>query len=835
MNINTLEMVHIDRDRWAWAARVPVLPDSMVEEELYGLDTVRRAYLNLAEALAYAAAEGSALQLRLHSAARSASHPGTVSAWIVGAATTVEDAKTLGNLVVTNLPAELDLLPASGEDTTDLFWFLTQGGAHPDIAEVRRRLEDADVGRSADPTARDATHVAVLQWAPEPHALRRAVEMLSYHEGRCGLILHAERTVPSVELLGHLSDTVALLRFDPDRRTDKLGDQILMESIEVLRDLPRAALKVRVAAVSTNGLLPGMVESIGMDLTGLGGFDIVRPSGLERFDAEELLTLAVAHDWGFDLTDKLVRELVEISSPSRAGAVVRFPQPPVGGLPGIASSPLTTLPRSPQLQLTGSNGPACILGVGLTGGTVELSLSEINRHVMLAGLPGFGKTTSVQRLLEQLWLDHRVPFLVLDPAKSDYADLAARLADDGVEHVVLGPAHPAFNPFVVPPGCDTAAHAARVVGAFDVALRLSESWPFGYILLSRALYKCYETSEAPTLRDFYRTVGDMIRTSDYSPNTRSEIIGSLLGRLESLVRGPMGSAFATGPDAGIDWERLLSTPTVVEFRAFAGPTERSLVFALLIAGLASYREAHPPAGRLAHVTVLEEAHRVLSSRSDSQSEGVRLLVEAVAELRGSGEGFIICDQAPSTLDATLRKVIGSLICHRIVDSTEREMLGNALLLNERQAQDLARLDVGTAVVYAAERVQSAMVQVSPPTSRPPSLLLTSRHSLGSDDVHPVMCIGCPSMCTGLDYATSRLRNHPADDGLIEDVFAEYNASRITRAEAWCTAGHVVALEPASRSSRHFLKSLTELASAMDTLAPTRSSASTAHRSSHGEQ
>ena len=55
-----------------------------------------------------------------------------------------------------------------------------------------------------------------------------------------------------------------------------------------------------------------------------------------------------------------------------------------------------------------------------------------------------------------------------------------------------------------------------------------------------------------------------------------------------------------------------------------------MILALLLAGWASYREAHPERG-LAHVTVLEEAHRVLGKVGSTTSEGARTFLDALAD------------------------------------------------------------------------------------------------------------------------------------------------------------------------------------------------------------
>ena len=111
--------------------------------------------------------------------------------------------------------------------------------------------------------------------------------------------------------------------------------------------------------------------------------------------------------------------------------------------------------------------------------------------------------------------------------------------------------------------------------------------------------------------------------------------------------------------------------SIVEFRAFSSPEDRSLLFGLLFSGLVGYREAHPAEG-LAHVTVLEEAHRLLRA-SASGSFAASLFADAIAELRGAGEGFIIVDQAPSGLIPEASKNTGTKIAHRLLDREERDL------------------------------------------------------------------------------------------------------------------------------------------------------------------
>jgi hypothetical protein len=314
---------------------------------------------------------------------------------------------------------------------------------------------------------------------------------------------------------------------------------------------------------------------------------------------------------------------------------------------------------------------------------------------------------------------------------------------------VLDPDTPAFNPFAPPAGCPPTAHAGRVLAAFDAALGLSGVWPTGYVTLGRALFTAYERcedGEAPTIRTLYAALGDTIRRSGFSGPDGLNARAALLGRIEFLVRGPLGAALTADARAGVDWADLMSRPAVVELRRFAGPVERSLVFALLLAGLVSYREANPVGGGLAHVTVLEEAHRVLAPGDGAGSEGVRLMVEAVAELRGSGEGFVVVDQAPSSLHPGIPKVTGSVLAHRLVEPAERAAVGAGLLLDARQQDDLARLPRGRAVLYAGQSVGSVVVDVEAATGTSAGPVPPQRTLVPGAAADPLICVGCRSTC-----------------------------------------------------------------------------------------
>ena len=55
---------------------------------------------------------------------------------------------------------------------------------------------------------------------------------------------------------------------------------------------------------------------------------------------------------------------------------------------------------------------------------IQISLKQLNKHAFICGVPGSGKTTTAFNLLTQLWC-YDIPFLVFEPAKTEYRSLLA--------------------------------------------------------------------------------------------------------------------------------------------------------------------------------------------------------------------------------------------------------------------------------------------------------------------------------------------------------------------------------------------------------------------------
>lgn len=167
------------------------------------------------------------------------------------------------------------------------------------------------------------------------------------------------------------------------------------------------------------------------------------------------------------------------------------------------------------------------------------------------------------------------------------------------------------------------------------------------------------------------------------------------------------------------------------------------------------------------------------------NDGAQVFIDAMAELRGAGEGFVVVEQAPSRLVPEVRKLVGTVIAHRTVDAEERAVLSASLTLPGSE-QDLARLRAGHAVVLAADMLAPTVVVVDkgqPLTPAGPPV--TSRTLAASATSLRLWCEECPVVCTGYRGA-SRVQAARSADPELSWLDARRSVNRgLSLAEGYC--------------------------------------------------
>jgi hypothetical protein len=393
-----------------------------------------------------------------------------------------------------------------------------------------------------------------------------------------------------------------------------------------------------------------------------------------------------------------------------------------------------------------------------TAGTYSVPLRSLTRHVFVAGVTGSGKTNTLMSLLVEA-NSHGIPFLVLEPTKTEYRAL--------IDHTVLGAETRVFtagkatvspfvlNPFEVPAGTTVSEHLDLLRATFTAAFGMWTPLPQ---ILERCLHDIYidrgwdlrtngnfrlpngaETTAAfPTLSDLIAKTEEVIPSLGYEEKVAGDLKAALVTRLESLRQGAKGAALDVA--RSLPPEELFDHPTVVELDAIGDAGDKAFFTGLLLTRLAEHRRTQGQSPELVHLLVIEEAHRLLTNVSmvaseevaNPRGEAVETFSNLLSEIRAYGQGVVIADQIPVRLAPDAMKNTNLKISHRIVSTDDREALAGAMAMDRHQTKALTSLELGEAAVSSGGDDAPLLVRiplVKDPLGKPPPDSRVNEHML----------------------------------------------------------------------------------------------------------
>ncbi|MCG9105645.1 ATP-binding protein [Laribacter hongkongensis] len=375
---------------------------------------------------------------------------------------------------------------------------------------------------------------------------------------------------------------------------------------------------------------------------------------------------------------------------------------------------LPDTPESSSLDL----GSVIDRGRRYLNNRVRLARADLNKHVFVTGVTGAGKTTTCLNLL----LESGLPFLVIEPAKTEYRELAQRLPGQVAYYRPNGEDYQSLrlNPFaLVRKGQRIKSHAGFLKNAFTAVFPMEASMP---MMVEAAILAAYEVkgwdideneflgegdpfapaSRAwPTMSEMIEALDRLIPTYGLGKEFEEKYRGSLVSRLRSLTDGTLGQVL-DAPQS-IDFGQLLQGRVVIELEELQGGEEKALLMALLLGGVSeAIRARHAQDPDFRQLTLIEEAHRLLS-RPEPGDKAATMAVEAfadmLAEVRKYGVGLIIADQIPAKLIPDVIKNTHCKIVHRLFAEDDRRAMGESMMMDDGQRNFLPNLATGEAIVF----------------------------------------------------------------------------------------------------------------------------------------
>lgn len=416
---------------------------------------------------------------------------------------------------------------------------------------------------------------------------------------------------------------------------------------------------------------------------------------------------------------------------------------------------------------------------------VSIDKCDLDKHTFIAGVTGSGKTTTCHRLLNSA----RMPFMVIEPAKTEYRVLTKKhndilvftLGNDSVAPFRL-------NPFEFFPHENITSRVDMIKASIESAFDMEAAIPQ---LIEAAIYRCYEVKgwnianstnsyhknpfaagvyAFPTLAELIAMTEEVVKEQGFDDRLKQDYIGSIKARLQGLLIGSKGQMLNT--PRSINFKELAERNVILELEEIRNPSEKSLIMGFVLANLneavrANYEEFKKRGDKFRHITLIEEAHRLLSKYeagdSSNKRQGVETFSDMLAEVRKYGESLIIVDQIPNKLTPEVLKNTNTKIIHKLFAQDDKEAVGNTMALSDEQKDFLSNLEPGRVILSSSGMSKPLQVQIKEFVST------TEETDVAPQEIRRIaLQYYADNYKSGLIQGLELLENKPSADA-IEDI------------------------------------------------------------------
>ena len=425
---------------------------------------------------------------------------------------------------------------------------------------------------------------------------------------------------------------------------------------------------------------------------------------------------------------------------------VNFPLRSVPGISIVNSSPDFSLNEQDSLLSDSITVGKMLYGGSLTNMDFKIPLSQLSRHTLLAGINGTGKTNTVQAVLNGIG---KLPFLVIEPAKTEYVDWAIDYnknhKDNPIDIYIPGckkykgfytpkPLH--LNPFEIvwldeSQEPNILSHIDRLKSTFAAAFPMYDILP---VLMEDLIYTVYQNKSTdwlntepqfgrtmpPTLNSMSVSVDSVIGNRGYEERVERNMKACFNTRIDSLKRGWKGELL--NKVKSTPWNELFGKPCLINLSYVGDDVDKSFFMALILQFLYEYRTSQAEIGMIdfndnccRHLTVIEEAHRVMSKCENQelpQYKSAMMFSNMLSEIRAYGEGLFLVDQVPTRLIPDAIKNTNLKIIHRLVAEDDVKAIGESMGLSKEQRMVMPKLLTGQCIVNSSLSTETYWLKIN---------------------------------------------------------------------------------------------------------------------------
>lgn len=428
---------------------------------------------------------------------------------------------------------------------------------------------------------------------------------------------------------------------------------------------------------------------------------------------------------------KHFQELKTILTTKELSYLVNFPLRSVPGISVVDSSPDFLL-NQPTNSL---DSTTVHLGKLLYGGTptdidFQLSQKALYDHILVTGNKGFGKTQAVKTLIENL--KQQVPFLIIEPSKTEYVDWALTYNQKYLDHPikVFMPGRKTVNsnslqkemkiePLRLNPleiVWEDKSQQPNILPHIDTVKKIiSASVPMVdsmSVVIEDLLCSVYKNGKTdwisccpdftgktyPSLKDVLSHTGPSIEALGFDRRTTQQITIGIQSRINNLLLGWKGELF--GSEKTTPWNLIFDTPCVINLSCLQDEAEKQIAINTILMFLCEYRQIQNNNNN-AHITVVENAHTIFSKNGDGIIKNVVLNSSMLSGLTYAKEGFILIDSNPASIPDEIVRDFGTKFIFRTVGELPTKTIVDSTGITKEQELILPKLKVGQCVASSA--------------------------------------------------------------------------------------------------------------------------------------
>ncbi|MCR4791785.1 MAG: DUF853 family protein [Lachnospiraceae bacterium] len=349
------------------------------------------------------------------------------------------------------------------------------------------------------------------------------------------------------------------------------------------------------------------------------------------------------------------------------------------------------------------------------GAHAGIPLNQFTKHGLIVGMPGSGKTNFSLGLLLQFWREFHIPFLAIEPTKTEYRSLIDAIPELQIFTPGKNNVSPfVINPFIPPRGVTVESYTPSLAAAFKASFSMPNPLPDIFLGAINDCYTEYGWKKNSTLDDpdielfgmyeFIKVFKRNIEHSNYKGEAKSNIESAGIVRLVSMIE-QNSNIYDTIHTIPI--EDLLTHPTVLELNAINNKEQKSLIMALMLILFCVYTKNNVSGdGKLKNVLLIDEAHVLLGhgnsgggDGADSQGSTVETLEDLIKEIRSYGTSIIIADQSPTSVGKEIVANTDVKIMFKLVEKDNKDAVRTATNMSDLNYELLGRLGVGEALLH----------------------------------------------------------------------------------------------------------------------------------------